>query len=426
MKRLRTLTRAAVGWFPLTGGGVLLIAAAAVALGVYGLGRSDLLLFSLGALGLALAALAALGVVAVAVPVWLAARRPGEEAAVEAECGRPAVTGFSTPTGWWVPWTAVSWRWVEPVAEVHPSRRRRRWHERVVPERRTEAERIVREFDVSDAFGVARIRFRVAHARRFRAVPHTGALEQVHVVQGLAGGDATTHPEGAAVGDRHDMRHYAPGDPIRFVLWKVFARSRDLVVRTPERAVSPIQQTIAYLVAGPGDEPAAGAARVVVRHGALGGDWTLGVDGVRGEARGVAEAMDAIVKSAATPPQEGATGLHRFLANAPGGTRRAVVFVPPSPGPWLARAVDAARVDAAGQASLDFVVCVDGIRAPRRGSRVARLLLAEPSAAGPEADRAALAEVVGALSRTRGRVLVVDRSAGQVVPASHLRALGLA
>ena len=51
-------------------------------------------------------------------------------------------------------------------------------------------------------------------------------------------GDESAHPAGALAGDYVDMRRYAPGDPQRFILWKAFAKSRKLLIRTPERAES--------------------------------------------------------------------------------------------------------------------------------------------------------------------------------------------
>ncbi|MFT6231004.1 MAG: hypothetical protein ACJAZO_001510 [Myxococcota bacterium] len=424
--KIRAGIRSLLGWFPLTPGGLVLLVGAFIALRVFGMGRSDLLMWVLGGLGFAIALFALLAVMFAAARVAFAAGRGQDESPVLAECSHPAVTGFQVPTLWWIPGVAVEWTWLEPDVDVtlHP---RKGWlRERVVPKRRGEAQRIVREFVVSDAFGIARVRFRRGQERRFRAVPHMGALQKIHVVQGLAGGDAMSHPDGRPVGDRFDMRHYTPGDPIRFILWKVFAKNRELVVRTPEQAISPIQQTVAYLVAGPGDEPSAGAARVVVGHGAMGGDWSLGADGVDGEASTQAEALDSIVKSAATDPSQSAAGLHRFLASAPGGTRRAVVFVPPTPGPWIDRVVDASRKDVAGSARLDFVICIDGLQPRAKRGIAGRLLFTSEPEVGPGANREELARVIQALSATRGRVLVVDRVAGQVLPASHLKALGVA
>ena len=426
MVELRRLLARIIGWFPLTPGGVVLLLGSMIAIRAFGIARSDLLMFILGALGAAIATLALVSVLIGGLRVAWAVGSEQDDSPILAECSHPAVTGFQVPTLWWLPGVGVEWTWLEPEVEVTMHRRKGWLRERVVPVRRGEADRVVREFVISDAFGIARIRFRREQERRFRAVPHLGALEQIHVVQGLAGGDAMAHPDGQPVGDRFDMRHYAPGDPIRFVLWKVFAKSRELVIRTPEQAISPIQKTVAYLVAGPGDEPAAGAARVVVARGAVGGDWALGADGVDGEANNVTDAMNVIVRSAATDDTQSAGGLQRFLANAPGGTRRAVVFVPPRPGPWLDRVVDAARGGPGSMVRLDVVVCIDGLRpAPRRGL-AGRLLLGTPEVSGPGADRDELAQVLKALSTTGARVLVVDRIAGQVLPASHLRGVGVA
>lgn len=424
MNRVRDGLRAVVGWFPLTLGGVLVVALSTFAFVAYGVRQADLLLAVLGGLGLALVIAAAVAVTVGAVRVWAFVRSHGSRPAIEAECGRPSRTGFEVPALWWLPVVAVEWRWIDPAVEVTYERKKGRLHERVVGTARTEREQVVREFEVADAFGLAKIRFRRKEIRDVRFVPHTGRLDQMHVVQGLAGGDATAHPEGAPTGDHFDMRTYAPGDPIRFVLWKVFARSRDLVVRTPERAVSPIQRTVAYLVAASGDEPAAGAARMVAQRGALGGDWTLGADGVAEQARTLPDALEVIVKSSLATPAESGAGLQRFLDDAaPGGARRAVVFVPPRPGPWVDRVAEAARGRTGGPLQLDFVVCVDGLTPPPRRGIVSKILL-NPDADPGAADRTGLRSVLSSLGRVGANVIVVDRLAGQVLPAAHLRGLG--
>ncbi|MFT6144718.1 MAG: hypothetical protein ACJAV2_002604, partial [Myxococcota bacterium] len=88
--------------------------------------------------------------------------------------------------------------------------------------------------------------------------------------------------------------------------------------------------------------------------------------------------------------------------------------------------VDASRKDVAGSARLDFVICIDGLQPRAKRGIAGRLLFTSEPEVGPGANREELARVIQALSATRGRVLVVDRVAGQVLPASHLKALGVA
>lgn len=410
---------------PPTAAGWLVLALSAWAVAIWGLRRVDLVLLAVGVVGLLVVGLAILSVSLVGFLSWWALRRPAAGGALEIESGWAVRTGFSMPSLWFLPFAELSWRWAHPNARVQLVRERGRVYEHVTVGRRGDWVAVVREFEVADAFGLARVAFRVTEPRRLRAVPGTGALKNVHVVQGLAGGDGLSHPDGPPEGDPFDIRHYGVGDPIRFVLWKVFAKNRTLVVRTPERAISPVQQTVAYLVSHSEDEAAAGAVRVAVGAGALGSDWVLGADGSAEPVREARQAQELLMRSAAAS-EASAEGLGAFLGRAqPGGVRRAVVFVPPRPGPWLDRAVQAAISQAPQGARVDFVVCADGFQLER--PRLGRGWLWERPAAEPGRVSASVdevSEVVRALGRCPGEVLLLDRVAGQVYPASYLGRLG--
>lgn len=425
-QKLRTLVVAASDLFPLTPLGVLIMLGCALGLVRFGVARVDLLLLVIGGVGLAVGALTTLTTVITALVLWHRLGGQSTEAPLQLECSYAARTGFSLPSLWFVPFVKLSWTWRSPEADVSIVRIKRRLHEEVVPRRRAQLDRITRRMEVGDAFGFTRVRFTATELRGVRVTPSVGALKNMHVVRSIAGGDSQTHPAGPPEGERADMRHYAPGDPIKFVLWKVFARTRQLVVRTPERAISPVRQTVAYLVTGPSDEPAAGAARVAVDSGALGSEWSLGADGQDAVARSAPQALEVLARSSNHPDALGGVGLQRFLDTAtPGGTSRAVVFVPARPGPWLDRVVAAARARSSPQdrfSPVEFVVCTDGIsRAPKR-SWLERATTDDRTPldqhATPQED---LARVIAALGAARARVLIVDRAAGRVFGAEQHR-----
>lgn len=427
--RLRKLAARLVGWFPLSWVGLLVVGGCSLALFHYGLGRIDLILLALGAIGLGIAALALVLSILAALLIWWHARRAKEGEGLRAECGYWVGTDFSVPSLWYIPFIHVSWSWVSPDAKVRLTRKRRRLHEHVQAHRRDTTETVVRRFTVGDIFGLSSITFEQQERRAVRLLPWVGGLRQMHVVRGMAGGDELSHPEGPAAGDRIDMRRYAPGDPIRFVLWKVFAKSRDLIVRTPERAISPARQTVAYLVASNDDEAAAGAARVAVDGGALGDEWKLGADGARDVAESKEGALEVLTRSArATAAQSGA-GLSAFLDSAATGrVGRAVVFVPSRPGPWLDRVIAAARDMGGRSARVEFVVGTDGVRRNARGTWWSRAALAKglrhdfPVAADPT-DADDLRTVLRKLGGARLNVLVVDRPEGRVFTEHHLGVL---
>jgi hypothetical protein len=234
-------------------------------------------------------------------------------------------------------------------------------------------------------------------------------LRQPQVIRGLASGSDQSHADGRADGDPFDTRRYTPGDPIRFVLWKVFAKSRALIVRTPERALSPVEHTVAYLVSGRGDEPSAGAARIALDVGAFGDDWRIGADGSRVLARTKDEALALLTQSADVTEGDAGTGLGRFLDEA-GEPGRLVIFVPPRPGPWLGRVASIVREHGR---RVDFVVGTDGFDVRPKVRRLlerADDLTAEEQGTPLEELRSVVRALGGG---THGaRVVVVDRRTG--------------
>ena len=441
----RLLTRAA-GPFPITPLGLIVLGASGYALVEYGLERIDLVLLVIGAVGLGLGLFGLLSTVIAAIYLRVREHRrskapPGAqgsgEGPLDVECGYPVPTGFWLPRLRGIPFIAIRWRWLEPEAEVRIVAKGGRLREEVIAARRGHVSAVVRELEVGDIFGLSQIRMRLVEQRKVRFVPSVGQLKRVDVIRGMAGGEDISHPDGPPDGELYDLRHYSPGDPIRFVLWKVFARTRQLVVRAPERALSPVRQTCAYLVAGDGDEPAAGAARLAVEHGSFGTDWVLGADGSRDDATRKDQAVDLLARSAAVADTgAGGKGLGAFLQRrgAPGGARvggssvgRAVVFVPGRPGPWLDAVVDQSKSFGGRGSRIEFVVGTDGIiPAPKRGW-LARVTLREPPATtiagiSSPVTTEEVGEVVRVLSSI-GRVVVVDRAHGRVFAGGHLGAL---
>jgi len=414
--------------FPLTPLGATLLIMAYAASSVFGTGRIDLFLLALGDTFLVVMVLVGLAVgVGVAV-LWRKTRDLSSgSSALEIESGYGVRTGFTLPAMRWLPFVNISWSWVYPEATVTPVREGPRVIEVIHATRRGVGQRIERRFVIRDPFGLYEVAFRREEQRAYRVIPATGALKRMQVIQGLSGGHDLSHPDGTATGDPIDMRPYAPGDPIRMVLWKVFARTRDLVVRTPERAISPVQQTIAYLVTGTGDEPSAGAARVAIESGALGGDWLLGADGADEPATVMHRALDVLARSSATTEAGSGVGLGDFLARVTHGTQtRAIVFVPPLPGSWLKRTVAAAS---SAPCRVDFVICVDGI--DRHASEATGwrrwmaptdvdLKVGKVPGTGRPVRQSDIARVVEALRGVRAGITIVDRTSGRVFSASQI------
>ncbi len=423
--KLRRLVRRVRDAFPFTGLGTGVLALSAIALS-FGASEVDLVLLGAGVIGGA-AVLIALALVLVA--TWRVrraiARVPLTEAPLVLECGYPVRTGWRLPRLWWIPGVRVSWRWLSPAAKVRALLSGGWLEEEVLPKTRGWSESLTRRVEIGDGFGLAAIAIERIETRAVRMLPSGGGRAQMHVVRTLSGGSDWSHPEGTPDGERLDLRSYAPGDPIKYVLWNVFARTRELVVRTPERALSAARKTLAYLVAGAGDEPAAGAARVAVDVGALGGDWAFGADGVDQPAQTREAAFEALARSANAPREKTGDGLATFMKSASTGASRALVFVPGKPGPWLdgvMRSAAQLAPDSTGRIPLEFIVCTDGIARRKARSGLSKAAMErDEREGGSDAPIAAdeLSRVVQALGRLRARVIVVDRRDGHVHVAAQ-------
>ena len=402
---------------PLTALGFAVAALATAALVHYGYGEMDLVLLVLGWGAVGLVGLSLLFVLLAAL---LVKRRLRAEEALHRDCetGRATPTGFSLPSLGWVPLVRLRWSWLAPPLPIELVREEGRLHERVRPTRRGAHEGVRRRVVVEDVFGLARLGLRMDDPLTLRVLPHGGRLGRLPTLLAYAGGEDWPHPMGLPEGDRVELRRYGPGDPARFIHWSIYARTRKLVVRVPERALSRAHRTAAYLVTGEADEASSGAARVAVESGALGEDWSFGADGAGGT-QTVSQAQEALVRSARVPATEGGAGLEGFLREEEkSGPVSVVVFAPAEPGPWIERVLAALG---ARRGCTRIVIGVDGLAADPPGGWWRRLLARPPAREGASAG--ALEAALEALASARAEVLVVDRASGRVLGEAHRRAV---
>ena len=415
LSRLRRLWRL----LPITTPGALLLFAGLVAMIPYGLWREDRVLLVVGAAAVGLTLCAAVFVMGGGLLCYRALVAQPQRGVLRLEVGQIGDTGFSVLRPWLIPWLDLTWTVLTPAVTPRVEAKGRRLVERWRAERRGHHDLIHRRFTVRDAFGLASITFDLREARPQHFSPARGKLANVQVIQGLSGGDQIGHHEGSPTGDLVDMRSYGPGDPIRFVLWRVYARSRQLLVRTPERALSPVERTLAYLVTSPDDEAAAATAHLAVHTDVLGKDWVFSTDGQLEPCRSAHEAVQALIRSASHPPDQGGSGLQAFLeGQADFSARRAVLFAPGTTGPWVARVLAASE-----HTRFDILIGVDHVGKPSRLGWLRRLFLRpdEQAPQGVTTDSAALAELCRQLAPA-GTVRVVDRGAGLLYSPAHVAA----
>lgn len=394
-----------------------MLVGAVVALRSVALVELDLVFFVLGFAGPGLVGLSTLLVLGGAARVAWVLRRAREGSERTVETGRSLPTRLRLPRLLLLPLVQVRWGWERPHADVEAAPRGLWLEEHAALRERGRWNEIERSVVVEDVLGLARLRWTHRQRTVLVAVPHAGALRRLPLLVSMAGGDEVPHPMGIAEGDRLEIRRYTPGDPARFIHWKVFGRTRRLFVRVPERALTRARRTVAYLVAGPRDDASAAAARVALEHHALGTEWLFGADGTVGSLDDVHEATMAIVRSIEAR-DEGGLGLERFLRDAERtGPASLVLFVPPVPGNWLPRALAAVR-SRAGRARV--IVATDGIAAaPTQQSAWRWLLRTEPVRRTLASE---LDEVVRAFSALRCEVVVLDRISGQRLGEPHRRA----
>ena len=434
LQRVRAVVRRVLDLFPFTALGLLVLGASAYSLFEVGLKRADLILLIIGAMGLGMGAIALLATSFTALGLWLQLRKVGGGDKLGMECGFSTRSGFSVSTLWFIPFVKLGWSWLNPVAVVELKKHNRRFHEVVTPTRRGLCDEVVRKVDIGDAFGLTKISFRMREERDVRFYPSVGNLRKMDVVRSIASGEDMPHPGGQPEGERADLRRYNPGDPVRFILWKVFAKTREIVIRTPERAIAPARQTCAYLVAGAGAAAAPRAPRGARGAGARGPPGGGGGAGPPQPAKHKIQALEVLARSGNCDDEQAGAGLSRFLQkHAATGGARVVVFVPPKPGPWLEKVMAAAKARSSPTrgSPVEFVVCMDGMIKSPKTSWLGNIALdaATPENAQPGmvlAKSTDVSSVINTLAATRSNVVLIDRRAGRVFGEGHRRALGAA
>jgi len=315
----RTWVLAIIGVFPLTRMGVAFLLVFGIAAWSYGVLVRDLVLLVTGLGGALVLSVLLITTILTALFVWPRSRRAATPGELDLDTGIPQPTGFRLRAPRGIPFSVVEWKWVddgggETAARVELERQQGELVELASPARRCIVTRIVRRFVVRDLFGLTEIAWRKRESVMLRVMPYRGMLSQMPPPPGLAEGDDISDPYAEPKGDRVEMRQYAPGDPLRMVLWKVYARGGKMMVRTPERSVADRKRGCAYLVTSEHDDATAAIARVAIERGMLGEDWCFAADGVDREAKEDREAaFEIIARSGEAKPEDQAVRLGAFL-----------------------------------------------------------------------------------------------------------------
>lgn len=412
-KNLGRFGRAVAGWIPLTWLGLfaVLLMSVPLLLKIFHMPIKDKIISALCLAGLGLALLTIIQIVVVG--LWVRFRRLGApQDKMTEEAGVPFKTGFRLGMLRWNPLAKVEVSWLEPAgARVELVADGGGLAEQVTASERVACTEIVRCIRVVDVLGLSRVVFRRRFPLELEVKPAAGKVRPVELLTQRIAGDEIAIPDGHPQGDLVEMRRYAPGDPLKLVLWKVYARTGRMLVRMPERAVARSQKSLAYLVASEGDEASAGIARTVLESGVLGQDFLFGTDGEELPARTCRDGLDQLVRSVNCRPQ-GGQRLGGFLETASReGLHACLVFVPNRPGPWLERV---ASQLAGQQGPFRALIGVDGIDRSRKPGWLRKLFVKYvPGSGCPAGD---VRQVVERLAGVVSEVCVVDRSTGDLVP----------
>ncbi|MEX0964362.1 MAG: DUF58 domain-containing protein [Pseudohongiellaceae bacterium] len=415
-----TLFRRLLALFPLTLQGSITLVLTAYALRVYGYGSMDLVVFSLAICALSIVIFSLFCSMLGGIFIQRRIRRSLKQQEntlkpIKVEAGYPNETGFVLPALNYFPLVKLSWKVIYP--DYIDTRIRVAQNgdllEEIVPDKRCKTEQITRQFTVSDVLGFCRYSWRETQALACTALPRTNTVKPLPLLRSLTAEDGIPNPSGDPDGDRMEIRPYVPGDSVRNIMWKVYARNRQLNVRLAEKSVFHSNRTVAYLLSSANDEAAAAVARIALESGALGDDWAFSADGSDTPSETVPAALDAIARSRAidTPLHY---GLDDFIKQTAGQAGvHCIVFAAAEFAPWF-ESLKTSIARFPGRFSL--VLATDGFTDAQPLKLWQRLLLQDEASAVEERNsggsRADLLKLLTALGQLVESTVVVDRNTG--------------
>ena len=379
-------------WLPFTTGGALFCLSAGLGVWFFGVQRSDFILIVIGAVGLLISLLSMLCTWIFGALLWNRYRQLAYDSLL-LRVGETHRVDSSIVVPWWMPLMQVSSHWMSTAVQAELGEKQ----EVLTPTRRGVWSNVQRKITVGDAFGICTIRFASVQPCTLKVLPESIPPTLPTVLQGLQGGGDHAHPYGLPTGDRIDIRNYAQGDPVRYILWKVYARTGQLVVRTPEKAFKPVQRLLAYLIVHPADGSAAALSTSILQANQLGENWAFGVDGYQGACTDVSSAIEVIVASGNSAIQDG-QGLEEFVTQQRDASSL-LVFAPAKPGDWVEEVMALAS-------RLPIQVCMVG-KAPYKRSPLETVLFTPRDTAVDQMDQVSVRQVIKKLESVGVSVSIV-------------------
>lgn len=427
MAAARVRSRSVTRKYPLTTQGSITLVAALVALNVYGYGNLDLVVFALAVCALAILAFSFFCTLACGLLIRQRLRQSKSDVSknTRLEANYPNESGLELPQFSYLPLVKLRWNVVSPdfietrLSSAADGTGISEW---LLPTRRCRSRELVREFFVEDVLGFARFRWLLREEADLIVLPQSNNIRPLPLIRSLTAEDGIPDSGGDPHGDRMEIRPYVAGDSVRNIMWNVYARSRQLSVRLPEKSVHHSNRTIAYLLSSGGDEAAAAVARIALETGALGEQWAFAADGSDGVAETLEEALTAVAASRYLPAFEGGDaqlssspsyGLDGFLQAEQGKSNHCIVFAAAEIAPWLAP-LQATISRYSGHISL--VLATDGFAEatidPSWKRWITNSLMRKPNRINNLSSRADLQELLTQLGQRVESTIIVDRQSG--------------
>ena len=193
---------------------------------------------------------------------------------------------------------------------------------------------------LADAFGLTRFDWNLPQGECVEVSAQTLPIKPLPVVaaSSRAGDELSFSRERS--GDLYDIKAYDPSDGISRILWKTYAKSRELVVRRPEPAIIPEGEVAVYLIAEQEDDFVAGALQSYAKQLLEQDIVVLFGTEQKAEAPAVtlAEIKKRINASVWNPDAGTGRGFEGFLESLQNANRavyQVIVFASAAPGSWL-------------------------------------------------------------------------------------------
>ncbi|MFA5624044.1 MAG: DUF58 domain-containing protein [Bradymonadales bacterium] len=245
-------------------------------------------------------------------------------------------TGFKIFRPFFMPLVEFELAWYEPVGMKSRWEGRGMWLEEIIePQSRGQYSSLVRSMRISDIFGLCVIQLYWKQDAQLIVKPAPALMGEFAIID-ESSGDGYSHPKGAARGELVEMRRYQAGDPLRLVLWRVFARNRELLVRAPEIAIVEHKDLFVYFVAGKDDDASASLARDFLEKNTSQSDnFVFGADGAERLVHSPEEGMSDVIQSS-EHRDKGGRDLLRLAQSLPNEIlNNCYIMVPSTKGSWI-------------------------------------------------------------------------------------------